>query len=311
MKPPAIPQHRNGGFTLVELIIAISVLTLLTGFVAELVSNATIVTTHSRKRSDADSQARLVFERMDGDFARMLQRSDVDYLFCKQAGNDRMFFYSEAPAYYDGGSTSIKPRNSMALLGYRVNSSYQIERLGKQLNWGGDTSTQPGSIVFLTYPASTVTTPKPTPIPTSLLENNWPAVIGAAPAYDGKDSDYHVLADQVCRMEFCFQMKDGSYVFDPAGGSATAIHSLKDVTAIIVALTVLDATSQEIVDISKVSGAFDDPTAEDLSATPPVLMGERWHRKLFQADFAATAGIPQAAASQVRIYEKSFPLNRP
>jgi prepilin-type N-terminal cleavage/methylation domain-containing protein len=310
MKRISFFPHRHGGFTLTELIVAMSVLTLLTGFVAQLVNNATIVTTHSRKHSDADSQARLVFDRMAGDFARMLKRSDVDYLFCKQAGNDRMFFYSEAPAYYDGGSSSMKPRSPMALLGYRINSSYRIERLGKQLSWGGDTSTLPGSIVFLTYPAATVATPKPTPIPTSLLENNWPAVIGTAPAYDGTDTDYHVLADQVCRMEFCFQMKDGSYVFDPTGGSAAVIHSLKDVTAIVVGLIVLDAASQEIVDISKVSSAFDDPTVTDLSSSPPVLMGERWRQKLLQADFAANAGIPRAAASQIRIYERSFPVNQ-
>src|SRR4051812_19952240 len=117
-------MNRNGcrqAFTLTELIVAISVLTLLTTFVAQLVSNATVVTTHSRKRLDADGQARLVFDRMAGDFSKMLKRSDVDYLFCKQAGNDRMFFYSEAPAYYDGTASSIKPRSSMALLGYRIN----------------------------------------------------------------------------------------------------------------------------------------------------------------------------------------------
>ena len=311
MKRPSFVPHRRGAFTLTELIVAVSVLTLLTGFVAQLVNNATIVTTHSRKHADADNQARMVFERIAGDFARMLKRSDVDYLFCKQTGNDRLFFYGEAPAYYDGGTSSMKPRSSMALLGYRINSSYQIERLGKQLNWGGNTSTQPGSIVFLTYPAPSVANPKPTPVPASLLENNWPDVIGAAPAYDGVDDDYHVLADQVCRMEFCFQMKDGTYILDPAGGSATAIHSIKDVAAIVVSLVVLDATSQGIVDISKVSAAFDDPTAADLTASPPVLMGERWRRKLLQAGFAATAGIPQAAASQIRIYERSFPLNRP
>src|SRR5687768_12952175 len=54
----------NGAFTLTELIIAISILTMLTGFVAQLVNSATIVTTNSRKRMDADSQARLIFDRM-------------------------------------------------------------------------------------------------------------------------------------------------------------------------------------------------------------------------------------------------------
>ena len=201
-------MKRNGctqAFTLTELIVAISVLTLLTTFVAQLVNNATIVTTHSRKRVDADTQARLVFDRMAGDFAKMLKRKDVDYLFCKQAGNDRMFFYSEAPAYYDGASSSIKPRSSMALLGYRINSHYQIERLGKQLSWGGNSGTQPGSTIFLTCPAPTVANPKPTPMPASLLENNWPETVGSAPGYDGSDGDYHVLADQVCRFEFCLR----------------------------------------------------------------------------------------------------------
>jgi hypothetical protein len=196
-------------------------------------------------------------------------------------------------------------------VGYRINSSYQIERLGKQLNWGGNANTQPGSAVFLTYPATTVTTPKPTPLPASLLENNWPDAIGSAPAYNGVDSDYHVLADQVCRLEICFQMKDGTYVFDPEGGSATTIHTLKDVAAIVVGLIVLDATSQEIVDIHKVSDAFDDLTTGDLTSTPPVLMGERWRGELLKPGFAQVSGIPQAAASQIRIYERYFPLNHP
>lgn len=304
-------QRRCSAFTLTELIIAVSVLTLLTGFVAQLVNNATIVTIHSRKRIDADSQARLVFDRMAGDFAKMLQRSDVDYLFCKQSGNDRMFFYSEAPAYYEGGTDNIKPHSSMALVGYRINGSYQIERLGKQLNWGGSASPQPGGAVFLTYPAATVVTPKPTPLPGSLLETNWSNAIGSAPAYNGVDSDYHVLADQVCRLEVCFQMTDGTYVIDPAGNSATTIHSLKDVTAIVVGLIVLDASSQEIADMSKVSNSFADASTADLTSTAPVLMGERWRRDLLKPGFAQKAGIPQAAASQIRIYQRYFPLNPP
>ncbi|MEZ0258040.1 MAG: type II secretion system protein J, partial [Chthoniobacter sp.] len=287
-------MKRNGrhqAFTLTELIVAISVLTLLTTFVAQLVNNATIVTTHSRKRVDADSQARLVFDRVAGDFAKMLKRTDVDYLFCKQTGNDRMFFYSEAPAYYDGAANSIKPRSSAALLGYRINSHYQIERLGKQLSWGGNSGTQPGSTIFLTYPAPTVTKPKPTPLPSSLLENNWPDAIGSAPTYDGTGSDYHVLADQVCRFEFCFQMKDGTYALDPTGNSGGTVHSLKDVVAIVVGLVVLNSASQQITDISKVSNAFDDPTAAQITANPPVLMGESWRQKLLQPGFAAAARI--------------------
>jgi uncharacterized protein with NRDE domain len=120
-----------------------------------------------------------------------------------------------------------------------------------------------------------------------------------------------VLADQVCRFEFCFQMKDGTYVLDPTGTSSTTIHSLKDVVAIVVGMVVLDSASQQITDISKVSQAFDDPTAAKLAANPPVLMGETWRQQLLQPGFAQAAGIPQAAASQIRIYERHIPLNVP
>ncbi|EDY20613.1 hypothetical protein CfE428DRAFT_1810 [Chthoniobacter flavus Ellin428] len=306
------PRYRHlAAFTLTELIVAVSVLTLMITFVAQLVNNATLVTTYSRKHADADSQARLVFDRMAGDFASMPKRTDVDYLFSKQAGNDRMFFYSEAPAYYDGSASNLAMRSSLALLGYRINSSYQVERLGKQLNWGGASSTQPGSAVFLAYPAPTATTPKPTPLPESLLENNWAGAIGSAPNYDGTDADFHVLADQVCRLEFCFQMKDGTYVLDPTASGSPTVHSLKDVSAIVVGLVVLDAASQQIADIGKVSKVFDDLTAADLSANPPVLMEAHWRQQLLAPGFAQTAGIPQAAASQIRFYEKHFPLNPP
>jgi hypothetical protein len=86
---------------------------------------------------------------------------------------------------------------------------------------------------------------------------------------------------------------------------------LKDVSAVVVGLVVLDATSQKITDMGKVSKAFEDPTSANLAANPPVLMGARWRQQLLQPDFAKTAGIPQAAASQIRVYEKYFPLNRP
>lgn len=309
MRSPSYP--RQMAFSLIELVIAVAVLTMLTLFVAQLVNNASIIVTNSRKHTDAASQARLVFDRMSGDFAKIVRRTDVDYLFSKQPGNDKMFFYSEAPAFFDGGASTFKPRSSVALVGYRINANYQIERFGKLLSWSGGGSTQPGGVVFLTYPPTSKVTPKPTPLPSSLLENNWTSALGSAPAYDGVDDDYHVIADQVCRLEFCFQLNNGKYVFDPVGGAESTVHSLDDVSAVVVALVVLDAASQKIVDISKVSAAFSDPTTADLSSSPPVLMAEHWQKQLYQSNFAQSAGIPREAAAQIRIFERHFRLNTP
>jgi prepilin-type N-terminal cleavage/methylation domain-containing protein len=311
--PNAHPAMRDG-FTLVEILVSMAVLVLLLLVIAQLVNSTIIVTTGHRKHMDADSQARLVFDRIGMDIARMVKRVDVDYLFSKQQGNDRMFFYSEAPAYFEGGSDNFKPRSTTALIGYRINSSHQFERLGKLLSWDGASTNAPGAMVFLTYPPAPAgsPSPSPTPLPASLLARNWPAALGSAPRYEGTGTDYHPLAEQVFRFEFCFQLKDGSHANDPARGGNLEIHSLKDISAIVVALAVLDSTSRTIApaDLSKVAEQFDDITDDaELSGTPPVLMLEAWQAKLNSPDFAQAADLPPTAASQVRLYQRSFSLN--
>ena len=67
-----------------------------------------------------------------------------------------MYFYSEAPAYYDGSASDFTNRNTTALVGYRINAAWQLERLGKLLTWDGSAaSATPGAVVYLSYPAPT------------------------------------------------------------------------------------------------------------------------------------------------------------
>jgi len=205
--------HTSRAFTLVELLVSMAVLVLLITLVMQLVNSATAVTTGSRKQLDTDAQARMIFDRITDDFKKMINRRDVDCLFSRQSvGNDKMFFFSEAPAY--SGTTLASKRSTTALIGYRINSSYQLERLGKVLTWDGK-GNSPGGIVFLTFPAPNASS---TPIPSSTLTGNWTTTIGSAPTYNnGTDSDYHVLAETAYRMEFCFQVKD---LTDPNAPSA-------------------------------------------------------------------------------------------
>src|SRR6476660_1712264 len=87
-------------FTLAEMLVAVAVLSLFLLFVVHLTDSTTTTTTNSSKHMDADSHARMIFDRMAIDFDKMLKRPDVDYVFLKQPGNDAMWFYSEAPAYF-------------------------------------------------------------------------------------------------------------------------------------------------------------------------------------------------------------------
>lgn len=379
--PPFLrrPGFRRG-FTIVELLVSMAILVLLLVLIAKLMDSATLTTTSSRKHMDADSQARLVFDRMANDFAKMVRRPDVDYIFSKYpatpsvtGSNDTMFFYSEAPAYASASVTAAN-RSSVALVGYRIETSgstpYQLERLGKDLTWDGATgntsgTTVPGGMVFLTF--GTSGTPGSL-VDASTMANNWSGTIGkptdTPPYSSGKDPAYHVLADSVFRMEFCFQVKDvrnasmtgvaysdypvaytnqtnpasGTVPTSPNAGdrwydtsnNRTFICSsvnngaaswqplgMSDVSGIVVALAILDTSSQRILlqnavlpsgTASKMIGAFGDSNLTSAS-TKPALIAPTWQGKVNSFGFAGTVGMPQVAASQIRIYQRLFSLN--
>jgi hypothetical protein len=98
-------------------------------------------------------------------------------------------------------------------------------------------------------------------------------------------------------------------------------NGLDDVLSIVVAIAILDNTSRQIVKKDTTTGAIDattggkmadvfaDPSDSNLSATPPKLMTELWQSVLTSGTFnLASDGVPQSAASQVRIYQRCFSL---
>lgn len=362
----AIDRKSGAAFTLVETLASITVLVLLIVMVTQLTNSAAVTTTTSRKHMDADSQARMLFDRMSNDFERMLHRKDVDYVFTKQTGNDAMYFYSETVAYYDNAATNSNPaaKNSVALVGYRVNANLQLERLGKGLTWdGGTDASNPGGIVFLTTSPGSAT-----PLAASTIPGNWPTI-------SGTDPDFHVLAEEAYRLEIAFLLTDGTvssmpilsgtstsgppwpasgpaffnltssdpgvmddgntlhgkyyaagsrwyntssnqgYICaDPTPGAAAWNRiGVQDISAIIVGIAILDSGSRNLISNSNgstyssmVSALADTPANTTLSDT--ALMAPVWLGAVTSGSFAASCGISQAAASQVRVYQRYFYL---
>src|SRR3982074_3639173 len=97
-------------FTLVELLVAVSILVLLTLTVALLFNAASNATTASNRHMEADAGARPVLDRLAIDIAQMVKRSDIDYFFKSPAypqmvsglvpGNDQLAFFSQVAGYY-------------------------------------------------------------------------------------------------------------------------------------------------------------------------------------------------------------------
>jgi hypothetical protein len=217
-----------------------AVLGVIMAMVGQLVSSATQAIGNSGKLLNCDDQARLVFGRMSGDFSRMLKRNDVDVIFAKQTGsssagaNDSIFFVTQSVGSNSNTSWyNTSSSNLVTLAGYciapdpqgsPINSSvgtnlYDFVRLGHALTWDQGNSS-PDNLVFVSFAPATGSL-----ISATTLDGHWGSTagtptLGSSPTYTppytppatGPNvADYHALADQIFRFEYCFLLKDGSY----------------------------------------------------------------------------------------------------
>lgn len=340
-------RHPPVAFTLLEVLLSVTVLALLLLTLSHLINNATAITRTGNKRMDADTQARTVFDRMAVDFAQMLKRTDIDYyvkapigyknpnahgnglkLKVGQQGNDQIAFFSQVPGYYPSGAQS-----PLSLVGYRVTSKnssptfLQLERMGKGLLWNGvdngTTSTSAYPIVFVPGQIAAGTGPWAGP---------WQAAITNDNTGKSTDPDYEVIGPQVFRLEYYYLLKDGSITDIPAlswdltKSVSANLNAFRDVEAIVVAIAVADPATRSLLYDSSTPG---DPyhvlfnlmsDMADFKNANGIGNGAKkigdvengWNTAVQNA---ATKGktsdglpFPPAAASVVRIYNRYFDL---
>lgn len=297
-----IPHRDRRGFTLVELLTAMTVLTLMLLMVNQIVGSASMAMTMSGRHLDADTQARLLFNRMALDFSGMLQRTDVDYSTFKQPsnlqpGNDQLAFYSETHGYFSGAAQPAGTgRGDLSLVAYMVandstTATPNLQRLGKGLGWEPDASASPSWSNVAYLPVT--------------LTGRWPTLFT-------NDPDYRSMGDLVFRLEYTYLLKatatqPASLSVTPYLAGHTSINGFKDVAALVVTIAMLDNAGRALVTnyaSLESNSVFTDAVN---GATPAAT----WNAAINAPNFAATAGIPRNAASYVRVYERYFYLDSP
>jgi len=319
----------------VEILVSFTVLGLIMVGVAQMMNSALSATIGSYKHMDADTQARMVLDRMALDISKITKRSDVDYFFKKNAtagttpGNDQMAFYTEASGYYPSGATTTQD-GDISLVGYMINSSNQLVRLSKGLEWNGVSSTNP-AMVFNPLANATGFSLTNNTITTTAWNG---AANGIA---NGTDPNYQVIGDQVFRFEYSFLVQTSPTLVQLTAGGAlqtgtaggfydspwstyldASPNGLQNVTAIIVSIAVLDTNSRAMVSntvlqtaASKLADdAFTGSHPTPCSSTtvkPPLSI---WKTALGTAMSNGTyLGLPKTVASQVRFYQRYCYLN--
>ncbi len=204
---------------------SIAVLSLLTVLLVQSINGTSRGIQSSGWRIDADQEARTVFDRIGGDLTAMPKDPGIDFIFSKQEGNDKLFFYSEMAGNFSlSGTDAAQARSPISLVGYRIGPSQTssrpiLLRVARGLKW--DAAPDAPAMAFLTCSGSSYA-----PLAASTLPGTWSTVVGAAPDYEGTDPDFGLLSEFVYRMEFCFQLKDGTYSNTPLMAPAGATHNL-------------------------------------------------------------------------------------
>lgn len=253
--------RHHAAFTLVELLVAMTILTMLMLVVGKIIGMTSQSAAINSKRLDGMGQVRMALDWMGSDIAARVKRSDVGHGCIKVGGNgnDLLGFYSEVDAYSGG--------RKIAAVGYRIQEPnpaptrgqpFQLERGVEGTDWA-----LAGGVRFSQ----------------------------AFPVID--NADYEVLADSILRIEFCYLKTDGTL-------SNSAAADLSDVSAIVVALAVLDSSTRKLTtagELDLLSKALPDST----DGQDPI---SAWHAAYAGANFAA--GVPRVAVQELRFAQRYF-----
>lgn len=304
---------RQSGFTLVEMLVSMAVLTLLLVLVTQLMNATATVTAMGSKHMDADSAARALFDRMAIDFNQAVKRADVDYYLKgrpagnNQAGNDQIAFYSEVSGYYPSSSNN----SPVSLVAYRLDpNTFRIDRLGKGLQWNGVSITDT-PVVFLPIPlASPLPSPLPSPTPSVLPNPAWPQA-----ANMDADADYETIGPQLFRFEYYYVLRGQDATTSPsifsdtpwdtrAPLNHTGVDGLRDVAAVGVVIAVIDSKTRVLVSdaqLATLAGQMKDFNAATMPK--PGDLEAQWQTAV------TGSSLPRLASAAIRIYGRTFYLN--
>lgn len=254
-----------------ELLIAVTILAVIVVIVGRVVNATTNTVAKGDSRIDADSEARLVFDRLAIDIRRMPRRKELYYGLAKDEGNDRFSFFSEVMG--TGAGTSGMANYSI------VNYQILSDRLGRAA------AARAWSAPFIL-----VSSPQKDEI--------------------HLDNDFIDIGPQVFRFEYTFLLKPqtpgGDVTFSnfPYHGGAgenvddQRVNGMQDVAAIVVGLGILDEKNRAKVTGSNISTYVN--ALPDSSGTSDIL--RTWRPAL------DTLNENQPSQS-VRIYQRYFYLN--
>lgn len=199
-----IRESQFGGFTLVELLVAIAVFLFILSLVFSLTSSTVNVTGASQRRIAAEAELRGSLDRIFADFSDAVIRPDLPPYFVKYGdvgtpANDEMYFYVRADGYTGDRGISV--------IGYRI-STNGLERGAQGTGWTNNQMAFYGSLT------------------------NSPLVTNS-----GSNDLFDTVGRHVLRLETEYMLLNGSVT------NALPSTNWSDISAVVVNLATIDEKS--------------------------------------------------------------------
>lgn len=283
MKLRVVRRSSPLGFTLVELLVASTILTILLVAVVFIIGSTQQVIGVQRARLDAQKAANEFFAQIGRDLQSRIAVPEAQFFWGKSHGNDEVAFFTQRPGYV--GDRKI------SWVAYRVNGP-QVERGASGLTYNGTT------VVRTTRPVD----------PFDL--STFPSISTA---------DYQLLTRQILRLEISALVADENGTLkleaEPPrdANNIVKIPSVlsqntnggSELRGILVTVVALDSRDLALIDGQR-REAIANRFADAADGLPPA---SAWTAVANDsAALAAVTSAPLAVVQNLRVYERLYPI---
>jgi|GEM_PF-2805497 len=278
---PVCAGNPSGGFTLIELMVAMAVFVMMALLLVGLTEGTMRVTGQSQRRISADAGARQVLDRISADVARAIVRVDLPFRVDKTAGNDGISFLANVDGYTAGRGMSVISYNG---------SNGTLQRGVDATSW--------------TNGSDEIDVMEFTSVATAAATAGYLEVPG---------TNYELIAKDVFRLEIAFLMGDGTIKADigTAANGTSRVGSLASssgtpasdtIKAVIIGIASIDERAREALGtagVAALQGAFPDVSAgqKDLIET--------WDGYALDSRVADSPLVRES----IRVYQRYIPIS--
>lgn len=322
LRPPA-PL----AFTLVELMVAISVLAVLCSLVLQVMSSTSRLTGNSRQTTDCDIEARYALDQISMDLARRIRRPDASAYIDKLSGDDRFYFFAEAPGY--DPDLPVEQRSNISLVGYRIRqrgTEFALQRFAKALPWSSSNGKIAMPYVMADYSLNADKSNPAFIMDQSTLAGAFPSVISQS---SSEENSYQTIAENVVRFEVSlitsptsFDENTGTLLSTPLpSGTAPRFpssqrvqerirtelngHGLSRISAIVITLAIVDPQNIMRLSEAQIKTFVTSDTFDAIHDENSILLPmEAWNRELI----TQSSSLPKPLKNGIRFYQRVINL---